>query len=53
MVSIVEAISIPFVGQAIDKESGVFKATDSQAKAAATMLDELARWTTALATLRA
>jgi NAD(P)H-dependent FMN reductase len=53
MVPIVEAISIPFVGQAIDKESGTFKATDSQAKTAATMLDELARWTTALATLRA
>ena len=52
MVPIVEAISIPFIGQAIDRESGAFKATDGQDKAVATLLDELARWTTALATLR-
>ena len=53
MVVIAEAVSIPFVGQVIDKESGTFKATDAQDKSAATMLDELARWTTALANLRA
>lgn len=53
MVPIAEAISIPFVRQAIDKESGAFKATDAQDKTAATVLDELARWTTALTTLRA
>ena len=53
MVAIAEAVSIPFVGQVIDKESGTFKATDAQDKSAATMLDELARWTKALATLRA
>ena len=52
MVAIVEAVSIPFVGQAVDKESGTFKATEAQDKAAAIMLDELARWTTALASLR-
>lgn len=52
MVPIAEAISIPFVGLAIDKESGAFKATDAQDTAVATLLDELARWTTALASLR-
>jgi NAD(P)H-dependent FMN reductase len=53
MVPIPEGVTIPFVGQAIDKESGAFTATDGQDKAAVTALDELARWTTALATLRA
>jgi NAD(P)H-dependent FMN reductase len=53
LVAIPEAVTIPFVGQAIDKESGAFKATDAHDKSAATVLDELARWTTALATLRA
>jgi NAD(P)H-dependent FMN reductase len=53
MVPIVEAISIPFVAQAVDKESGAFKASDVQDKAVVTLLDELARWTTALATFRA
>jgi hypothetical protein len=53
MVPIVEAISIPFVAQAVDKESGAFKPSDVQDKAVVTLLDELARWTTALATFRA
>jgi NAD(P)H-dependent FMN reductase len=53
MVPIAEAVSIPFVAQAVDKESGTFKATEPKNKSAAAMLDELARWTTALATLRA
>ena len=53
MVAIAEAVSIPFAGQAIDKDTGAFKATDAQDKSAAAMLDELARWTTALAGLRA
>jgi NAD(P)H-dependent FMN reductase len=53
MVALPEAVTIPFVAQAIDKESGVFKATDAHDRSAATLLDELARWTTALATLRA
>ena len=52
MVPITEAVSIPFVGLAIDKESGTFKASEGQDKTAAILLDELARWTTALATLR-
>ena len=52
MVPIAEAVSIPFAGQAIDKASGAFKATDAQDKAAATLLDELGRWTSALLSLR-
>lgn len=52
MVALAEAVSIPFVSQSIDRESGTFKATDVHDKAATTMLNELARWTTALATLR-
>ena len=52
MVPIVEAVTIPFVTQAIDRESGTFNATEQHDKAAATMLDELHRWTTALASLR-
>jgi NAD(P)H-dependent FMN reductase len=52
MVPIVEAVTIPFVAQAIDRESGAFKATEQHDKAAAAMLDELLRWTTALASLR-
>ena len=53
MVPIVEAVAIPFVAQAMDRESGTFKATEQHDKAATVMLDELHRWTTALAPLRA
>jgi NAD(P)H-dependent FMN reductase len=53
MMPIPEAVSIAFVAQAIDKDTAIFKATESQDKIAATMLDELSRWTAALATLRA
>jgi len=53
MVPIVEAVNIPFVAQAVDRESGQFKATEPHEKSATVMLDELLRWTTALATLRA
>jgi hypothetical protein len=53
MMPIPEAVSISFVAQAIDKDTGVFKATESQDRMAATMLDELSRWTASLATLRA
>lgn len=53
IVPIVEAVTIPFVSQAIDRESGAFKASEQHDKAAATMFDELHRWTTALAPLRA
>jgi NAD(P)H-dependent FMN reductase len=52
MVPIVEAVTIPFVAQHLDKTTGAFNATEAHAKAAATMLTELARWTAALDTLR-
>jgi NAD(P)H-dependent FMN reductase len=52
MVPIVEAVVIPFVAQAVDREAGVFTANETQEKAAPTMLDELLRWTEALAVLR-
>ena len=50
MVPIVESVAIPFITkQMID---GRFHAGELQDKAAAIMLDELARWTSALAVLR-
>jgi NAD(P)H-dependent FMN reductase len=52
MMPIPEAVSIPFFAQFIDKDSGEFKAEEKQATAAKTMLDELLRWTNALARLR-
>jgi NAD(P)H-dependent FMN reductase len=45
-----EAVSVPFFMQAI--KDGVFAPGDVQEKAANLMLDELTRWTAALATLR-
>lgn len=51
MVAIPEAVSIPFVAKQIN--DGVFDPGDTQDKAAAAMLDEIARWTTALRVLRA
>ena len=53
MVPLVEAVTIPFVAQAIDKTTGAFNASDPHDKSAVLMLDELLRWTTALASLRA
>ncbi len=46
------AVSIPFAGKLIDKETGVFSPGEVQDKAAAAMLDELVRWERALRTLR-
>jgi NAD(P)H-dependent FMN reductase len=51
MVPLTEAVSIPFFSQQL--ADGVFTGNDAQAKSAKTMLDELARWNGALATLRA
>jgi NAD(P)H-dependent FMN reductase len=51
MMPIPEAVSIPFFTKLIDA-SGVFDGQTQEA-AAKGMLDELARWTGALATLRA
>jgi NAD(P)H-dependent FMN reductase len=52
MVPIPEAVAVPFVGQAVDRASGRFSATEAHEKSATTVLDELARWTAALAHLR-
>ena len=48
-----EGVPIPFVAQAIDTDTQTFKATESNERAATTMLDELARWEGALKALRA
>jgi NAD(P)H-dependent FMN reductase len=53
VVPIVEAVPIPFVAQAIDRETGAFTASEQHEKAADAMFDELHRWTTALVSLRA
>jgi hypothetical protein len=53
MVPIVEAVTIPFVAQATDKDTGAFRPTETHEKSATVMLDELLRWTEALASLRA
>ena len=50
MVPIVEQVAIPFVAKSI--EDGRFVANELHDKSAATMLDELLRWTNALAALR-
>jgi len=50
VVAIPEAVSLPFFTKSI--ENGVLVPGDVQDKAAITVLDELARWARALATLR-
>jgi hypothetical protein len=45
-------VAIPFFAQFIDKETGAFDPGEVQAKAATLMLDELLKWTAALAPLR-
>jgi NAD(P)H-dependent FMN reductase len=52
MVPMYEAVAIPFFANSIDAATGVFSPAEGQAKAAVVMLDELARWTAALAVLR-
>lgn len=52
MVPIPEAVTIPSVARLIDAASGRFTGGSAQEKAAAAMLDELARWTRALGALR-
>jgi len=53
MMPIPEAVSIPFFAQHIDKETGLFAPGATQDAAAAAMLDELLKWSNALAVLRA
>jgi NAD(P)H-dependent FMN reductase len=50
MVPMVEAVPIPFAAKLV--EDGVFKGGPEYEKAAATMLDEIAKWDGALRTLR-
>lgn len=52
MMPVNEAVPIPFYSQMMDKETGTFKPAEAFEKAAVTMLDELKRWTAALAVLR-
>ena len=52
MVPIVEAVTFPFVSQLMDKDTGRLKANEQHDKSAAVLLDELLRWTGALAALR-
>jgi len=52
MMPIPEAVAVPFFTQFVDKETGAFDPGATQAAAAATMLDELARWAGALRPLR-
>jgi NAD(P)H-dependent FMN reductase len=52
MVPLVEAVAIPFFAKFLDASSGAFAADANQNAAAVTMLNELARWTSALAALR-
>lgn len=52
MVPIVEAVHIPFYTKLLDQASRRFNGGEVHEKAAKTMLDELARWTAALGSLR-
>jgi len=52
MMPMVEAVNVPFFAQYIDDTTGTFDPGEVQAKSAQVMLDELLRWTGALATLR-
>jgi NAD(P)H-dependent FMN reductase len=51
MMPIVEAVTLPFFSKEL--KDGVFAPPEVQEKAAQVMLDELLKWSTALATLRA
>ena len=52
MMPIPEGVTIPFFTQYVDRESGTFAPGETQDGAASAMLDELLRWSAALATLR-
>jgi NAD(P)H-dependent FMN reductase len=53
MMPLPQAVSIPFAGKLLDKETGRFEPGEVQEKAAHAMLKELARWEGALKALRA
>jgi len=50
VVPLFESVTLPLFSKQL--QDGVFQATEANQSAAAAMLDELARWTTALKTLR-
>ena len=50
MIAIAEAVAIPFVAKLV--EGGTFAATDVHDRSATAVLDSLAKWTSALSTLR-
>ena len=52
VVPIVEAVNIPFYTNLVDADSGRFNGGESSERAAQAMLNELGRWTAALAHLR-
>jgi NAD(P)H-dependent FMN reductase len=52
MIPIVEAVTFPSFTKFIDPATGVFTPEDAAVRAATTMLNELLRWTEALAVLR-
>lgn len=52
VVPLVEAVAIPFFTTHLDKDTGKFNGDEPMARAAQTMLRELARWTEALKALR-
>jgi NAD(P)H-dependent FMN reductase len=52
MMPMMEAVSIPFFTQYVDKESGRFDPGDVQVKAGNVMLDELLKWAQALKPMR-
>jgi NAD(P)H-dependent FMN reductase len=52
MVPMYEAVALPFFVNFIDAKTGAFSPGEVQEKAAVVMLDELARWTSALGVLR-
>lgn len=53
MMPVVEAVNVPFFSKLLNEETGAFEPGEVQEKAAAAMLDELARWGQALRELRA
>lgn len=53
MMPLSEAVSIPLAGQLVNKETGKFVPGETQEKAATNLVTQLARWSTALKTLRA
>jgi len=52
MMPMMEGVFIPFFAQHLDEKTGAFDPGETQAKAAAAMLDELLKWATALKAMR-